>query len=593
MTTATLELPPTVGNQHLLNDNLRALSVCQSELAELLAGVDVSHATSCVGRDGAPTFRMPTDDGHTVWLGRCSTPKVRAEALVENFGNLGDNIVAPAVGNGYEIRELLNRLPRHAAIFVIDRNLQHIALALTLHDFSDDLNNGRLVFLASDVPADDLANWFEQFPGYEYPQRMIKMTGLDDGAFDKARIVIEQSASRIATIQNELLQACRNRLAEKHYNTIDRIAIISLDPRNNARDMTDALARSAGAMNKNTTTCIPSTPDRCHALKRLSATSEADATVIINAGWGSLLPWIPDSYPSASWLLPDACLLPGKTDGFTSDHRIFASTPELRDQVIASGTAAEQVMILEPGCDEAVWDHITSDDSPTMDIAIVGDLADLSASACGITYSSHIQLWDVIREVATENSNLSPTEVLQEAESLCDIRLNDEQIRNHILNAIRDRLIPTLAKRSVTKALADAGFKVNVFGLTWSSHESNNLIARDAPINRQAWRDIFSRSTLVVWPTLSATDIQLCLEAFARSAIVAFPEQSYDRHSQISEVMQLASSYKHSNDLIAIAKRFVGDRDARIDVVQSAQMLIRDQHLIRHRLATILNALNQ
>ncbi len=595
MTTATLEPSPSTHLEAALDRNLRALTSRHPNLVDQIRNIETSMAVATVGRDGVPTFLLPTEDGRTCWLGRCSTPGVRAEALVDGLGSFGDNTVVPAVGNGYEVKELLRRLPRHAAVFVVDTNLPDVALALMLHDFSTDLANGRLIFLTSPDMSAELVDWFERFPGYEYPQRMLKMSAVDHGAFDTVRGIIEQSAAKVAATHHRLLQSLEQKLADRSVQKITRLAIISLDPRDSVVDATDAISRCATSLNLQSETCVPNTPGECHTMARMSAVTNTDATLIINAGWGSLLPWIPESHAAASWLLPDACLLSGQTDGFSVRHRIFAATTEVRDRVVSLDANPDHVTVLEPGCDEAAFDHDTRANARAMDVVIVGDPADLSPDACGITYSSHAQLWDTIRDVAARHRELSADAVLQRAESMCDIRLNDEPLRHRLTNIIRDRLIPTVSRISAAQTLANAGHRVHVFGVSWNPYKSQNLTIHEARTDAHSWWPVFSDTTVVIWTSRHPTIAQSCLEAFACGAMVALPTSTFDmeeKHPQLSEVFRLSATFSSPIELVGMTARLISNRIDRNRIVQSAQSAIRARHLIRHRLETILEAIN-
>ncbi len=594
MTTLAPPHPQTAAQSDTLEANLAALSSRDERLALRLRDIDLSAAQAHSGRDGSPTFRIADGDDASSprWLGRCSTPQIRAKALIERFDALGENVVVPAMGNGYEVAELLRRQPAHAAVFVVDDALFDMALALSLHDFRDALSRGRLVLFGTSGFEDALNTFLMQHVGFEFPQRMLKLPQVADDKFDEIRQAMERSARVVTLHQQETAQGLRDRINTSCTATPKTLAVISIDPRESVTTVGDALSRSAPPLAVDMTTCMPTRPEQCHTLSRLQVMVEADATIVLNSGWGTLGSLVPDGYRAASWLLPDACLMPGKTDGFKPNQEVFVATTELRDQVASLGVTHDHIHMLEPGCDEMMLDQAVATNANRDGILLVGPLYELAPQACGIVYSSHTLLWSAVCELAKQHRTDSPERLLSRAEGSCDIQLTDPQIRQTALNAIRDRVMPTLARLHAGSILQQARHAVRVVGHGWESVSGDRITRAEQPQDDRTWSSLFTAADVVIFPAWNKTDIPMLFNAMASGAHVIIAQPSYDvleHHPQLADLFALMSTYKSGQSLRNTCDRVMKNETFRHESAEQARSIIRDRHLIRHRLATILD----
>lgn len=583
--------------------NLAALELRSGRLAKRLANVDIPPTVRpIIGRDGSPTFRIDGDDCQWHYLGYTSMPSVRAAALVDGFNPDGGNVLIPKFGNGREVGALLERTASHCAVFVHGDDFLDVRLALTLTDFADDFRTGRLILLYGADLCKSLIGFFEAFPGYEFPQKMLAPPYMDTGTVESIRVSIHRAASHVAQMQLQQVKASTRILSERAGSDAEpsSLGILTIDPRPMVVDVAEMIRSAATRSGMRITTCIPDRPDRCHCLARIQrlAHDGSEAALLLNCGWGQLCDHIPEDYPATSWLLPGAKLLRGLTDGFASRHIVLAATPQLQREAVEAGVNAARVRLLEVASDDTIfrtldWKELEAADK-RFDVACFGDFPDLQPGACGIVLESHQRLWDRLCATAAEQTHLSPEKVLETAEQVSGVVLTEEDLRNRFLALIRLRVLPSLQMRTAAESLRAANFDVKVFGNGW---QFSSVPAADvnAPPPKLADRNaIYNAARVVVCPVFDAQTVQVCLDAVTAGGCVVCrgPQERLEScHPQLTDVLAEIPMFEDTATMLRLVGSLVRQERQRTIRCDHARRIIADHHLWSHRLATIRQSL--
>ncbi len=579
-----------------LAENMRALRARQPELARRLAVVTIPvTAVSTTARDDMPTFTISTDDGCTHWLGRSSMPSVRAAALVADYGADSGNVLLPRMGGGMEVAQLLARLAMHSAVFVLEPDLLEIRLALSVHDFSDDIRAGRLIILATTDPARAMTRFFAASPGYDFPQKLLWLPFLTAQEIKALTEAVERTSGDVARVQAKRTADCRDALARRiSFGTELRSVVVStIDPRPAATEAVDALARAARDTGLLAEASIPNRPDKCHSVARMRAIVDADAgaAIFVNCGWGPLLRHAPPSFPTATWLLPEARLIPQMTDGFSEKHLVFAATGPLRSAAIAAGADPARIELLPPGFDATVFAQLDPQPTDRFDVACFGDVADLKPESQGITLSSQVSLWKRLCIEAACRLNAPALEIMESAEKASGVVMGDEPVRKRMLSAIEHTVMPTLVLRASVQALLDAGIDVRVFGAGWQFSRVPDSRVFASPRTPQERNRVYNASRTVICPLVNHESTQRCVEVALSGGVVVRGSRKRDGHEQLGDALDAIETFDTVDSMRELVVTHLRGGDALIDSCGRVRDAVLDRHLLSHRFAVIRRAL--
>jgi len=583
--------------------NLRALRTRCAAVADQLTRVtvppDVQRITA---RDGSTTYRLSGSDGQTRHLGRATVPAVRAAALLDTFKPDGANVLVPAFGTGLEVHGLLARTASHCAVFVHESDGLALRLALTLTDFTVYLNAGRLVFLDGPELGDALVRFFDEHPGYEFPQRVFAPPYLDSAALESIRAAVQRVSVQITQSQRRRIQQCAATLAQRRPVQVPpkTITILTIDPRPTVVETADALADAAGRIDLRAPTCMPDRPDRCHSFARIQALVDhhADAALLVNCGWGPLREFVPDDFPAVTWLLPGARLIRGLTDGFGPRHVIFVGTPDQRADALAAGAAEHLVRTLEIAVDDRRFaprdPQLNVPAVPSCGVAVIADLPDVRPAALQIDLDSHVRLWRHLCEIPPSDADLSADVKLARAERNSGVELADEHLRRHFLNLIATRLTPALQARAVVEALLADRVDVRVYGAGWERINVPADRVAPAPSTPEDRNAVYHVAGVVICPVHSAESVRVCLEAVTAGgcAVLRTPAEPLESaHPQLADALQYVPMANESAALARVAAGLAGDDRQRRLACSRARNIIHQRHLWSHRWAAIRDAL--
>jgi len=583
--------------------NLAALAADQPELARRLQALDLPPSvTPLAGRDGAETFRLAAEAGRWRWFGRSSMPTVSAPALVGGFASDGHNVVVPAFGTGYEARILLERSPRHCAVFVFDRDLTALKLGLHLHDFSPAIEARRLVLLHGADIGGALVAFLSGHPGFEFPQRMLGFALLPPGEQERSRLEVESAGPRVVLAQTE---AARRAAAELRAwraapaGDAPAVVLLSRDPRADTLELAAQLEATLGRMGWPCAACVPDRPDRCHTVARLETVlrGRPALAVLVNCLPGPLRRFVPAGLPICSWLITAdsaGALLAGDAEG---GDPVFVSQPDMVDRLSRAGLAAARIHLLEPGVDPATFgplEPVPDQGREGCRIVVLADGADVRPAAVNMSLASHERCWEAIRKATAGLIGGWQDEwvfkVLERASRASGVELPVPGLGERFAEIVRQRLVPTLLARATVERLCQGGGGVEVWGSGWESHPAVAAHTR-GPIPGAAGRNrLYNTADVVVFPVYHERAVRLALECLAAggSPLLRAPQRRPDHlHPQLAPVLEPVPLGGSPDEVAEIARGLAADPQRRERLSSEARALLGRGHTLEHRLRAI------
>ncbi|MCK6457393.1 MAG: hypothetical protein L6Q92_12805 [Phycisphaerae bacterium] len=455
----------------IVTANLDALRIVDAtaaravESAALPAGLEL-RAT----RDAALNYWWP-DAGGGRWLGRTSLPAARSAGLIESFAFGPGNVLLVECGGGHELLALLQRLPAHAAVFVIEPDVQEIALLLRLHDVAQAVAARRLWLFAGDGAWDAAADAMRREPGLLPPQRVLAWPWWTT---QRVREITERVTALAADVGRHREARLRELAAPAVAPRVGSTAVLALHP---SRESVRLAERLAWGLDER---CVPATrfcrdaPARMHSLalaEHLHATAPERA-ILVDALRAD----------ADRCLMPDVRVISWLSPGFNvSAEWIAAIGP--RDRLVVS-TAAQLAAARAAGFDATRLVHLPPaarivPTTPRRRGVLVADVGGTDARAVGLTLTSHVALWNelvaVVERVAGACTARDAERLLRDAEHRSGVSLDDADVRTEFVRRVREFLIPTLVNRAIVHALQGANIEADVYGEGWPATFDSSL----------------------------------------------------------------------------------------------------------------------
>ncbi len=581
---------------------MAVISRRERQLANAISAIPLPEsAQPATARDGSVTYIFPDKPASQRYLGRSSMPRVRAEALVDALCPDGSNILLPQMGTGHEAHEILRRTGDRCAVFVHEPDRLCIRLALSLHDFSRPLRMGRLILLNHPDIVEALQEFFSRNPGYEFPQKILTPPDMDTARTESLRKTVTQAARHVTAQQHQELQTHSQSLARRRSKPkIKAIAILSMDPRPTAADACAALQRAAAQTGIDVAACVPNHPNQCHHVARMKTLvdSSADAAILLNGGWGPMLPFVHNNLPSATWMLPGSRMIAGMTDGFATQHVIFVATPFLKDETTASVGPDRSTQWLEPAVDETTFQP-SHDPASTVakpiDVICLGHHGDIQPDTHGIKLESHIAFWNELiaqARVADDDEDA----IIAAAQRSTGIEITEPDLLEQFRRLLRHVILPTIRTTTALECLVRAGRELHVYGDGWNRNPLRGITSHLLPPTAANRNQLFNAAKIVVVP-LHATDVvQNVLEALAAGSCVVIrrPRSPLDEsHPQLADVLQRLPAARTNVELAQRVSDLLADDTRRRSACSSAREILLQRHTWSHRLTAIRQALAQ
>ena len=602
----------TVIRNELYDQNLSALKAFQPDIGARIEATAIPEAiVPSKGRDGSDTFRLPGADGRDEWFGRSSMPTISTVEIFAGLRRDGGNVWLPGILTGMEPLEVARRIPNHCAIFVLETSPLPIKLALHLHDYSALLSGGRLVFILTERLRDDLRQFFQTYPGYEQPTHMLTVPQVSASQLGDLQRRVEQAVPEALQVQSQILETSVQAIhaqARQPAAGAPRVAVLSVDPTPAVVEHARRVARALTTLHWPHEVCIPDSPGKCHIAARFRAVERlrADWILILGSGAGRIRPLLPQDLPMATWYAPGCAVASDSAVELGPWDLVFAPSPGARKAMVTSGTPADRIEICEAAADDTIFcpiHHGTDEPEPQAtacatppgsDVAVLMDLPDDRAEACGITLVSHVALWRALQDAASHKADAYEAskagEWLDEAQTQSGVTLQDETLRQRFLTLIRTCIAPVAIGQAAVRSVRRSGCRVAVWGMNWPACADERItvcgrIPTDAQLN-----EVFNTSRIVVLPEASDPSIQTALNALAAGARVIYRASSQafaTDHPGLASLQRFLHPYRTGSELTAKVQSLLSESQRHSNETEEARRMILAGHTIAHRLQTI------
>ena len=603
-----MALTPTDDYRH----NLAALAARQPDLAEAVEAAPVPESvTPAIGRDGRPTYRLATDSGRTAWFGQSSMPSISAKALLAAFHGSDGNVSLPGVFSGHEALVLLERLPQHLALFILEQDPLNLKLAMSLYRYSSFIRAGRLVFVlgAGEALVDSLRAFFARNTGYEWPAHMLTMPQLSPARVADLQRVMVRAADAVASVQLQAIESHGRAIRARGSDRLPdnpRVALLSIDPRPVSLDQARRIQRALAELKLPHAVCLPESPDKCHMAARTAAVAEsgADLALLVNSPPGALRSVLGDHPPMVAWYGPEAVVQPIKEPPWSAKDMAFAADRTIHKALIAAGVPERCVRLCGPAADAALCSGGPPEslvpDAAAIDVAVLADIPNDQPEAAGIDLASHVSLWEALRHIVTLRAEAYrddlADEILKKAEHKSGVRLLDAAMRGWFLSLIRDRIAPAAVARAAATALLGAGHRVGLWGRGWPSGKLEQRHVRGLIPTGDALGGVLTAVRAVVFPGRSDTWVSTSLDALAVGSpvICRQPNEPFENeYPDLAILRPYLSFYMTSEQLLdAVGKAVDGDERVR-GAVETAQSIVSTGHSVTARIRFILETVRQ
>ncbi|MBI4717560.1 MAG: hypothetical protein HY763_07130 [Planctomycetes bacterium] len=524
-------------------------------------------------------------------------PTISAPQILARFPDNGCSVLLPGVGTGHEPLVLASRMAGHAAVFVVGESAAAIKLAMHLWDYHEALSAGRLVFLdPADLEA-ELEALFIGYPGYEVPTQLLPMPQRSTVDLSDLQRRWETAGAAVVEIQRRTVDEAAAALRRRSCGPlppVPRVALISADARPNGLDRARRIEGGLRRLGWPYQTCVPDAPQRCHIAARMRCIerSTADLVLLANGSAGRLAPLLPGGLALASWYMPDAPLGALAGEIAPGEYVFAASTAQA---ALLADVGAADPCVCEPGADDlfAVGGGSCAEPPPEAhrSVAVLMDVPDARADACGITLPSQRALWraleQLIRQAVDRYEPTAAPGLLAEAERRSGVFLREVDLRERFMDFVRCRLAPAALADATATALAQNGFHVLLAGTGWAAPTTPGIEWVGPTPRGQAFGEFLRCVRCVVLPQLVADALDLLLDVIAcgKPVVCRRPDIPMERdYPALAPVLAAVTMYSARRELVALGHDVLSGAPSACSTTGEAQNLVLREHTMSRRL---------
>ncbi len=585
--------------------NIGALARQQPVECEQIDAVELSNdVTLTEGRDGTPTFRLRDGAGRQHWLGHSSMPATSSPAMLTEFMFGSGNVLLPSMGHGGEVKHLLARMAPHQAVFMWDADPLIPALALRLHDFSDDILMGRVVIAVGPEAGEALNRVFEAYPTHLPPVKIFGAPHLDPAALHE----LQAHAEAVAARQNQAVAQATAQLAAEISarppeppSTHRRVMILSsvIDP-----EVTHVAEALAGAAEEADLCCVAHIADRPASVHILAAAQQIrklmpQAVILLNqvkAEWGHLLD---GAEFCTTWCVSHSADRAELTRHRAPSESIYAATPLLANQLQQSDPNHAEVRILGPAADRRLFRPLALDEEERAkygsDVAVIFSAADFSPEAVGLKWESHQQLLGEIVGFLRDNPQrldlAAADRVIESASRRIRITLDSSEVRKQLAKFISVGIAPTLAVLDLIRRLPADEVRVKLWGSNWDLHRAAADVSTGSPPSQEERNKIYNTAQIIVHVRNDDWHRQHLLDALAAGASVLSHEEQQSAtldDPSWQDVWKAVPRFNTMSQAAATIRQWLKDPAAKDAAADPAVQIVLREHLIGKRLQALL-----
>lgn len=580
-----------------LEANLRALRARQPDIAAEVAHAPIPRElTPVLGRDGTSTFLVQGENGRE-WWGRCSMPFVAAEELTAPIPPQGGSVTLPSILTGVECMVLAKKLAPRFAIFIVDTPAS-FRIAFMLHDYTALLNAGRVVLFTFGGLQQQSRAFFARHPGYAISPTLLKVPQYSHGELanlarnleDAGAAAMQAQLAFIGTQVDALRPDSKVRLSSR-----PRLAIFSILDSSDAIERARQLEVACNTLEMPKRTCLPLTPDRCHAAARLEAAAQHRAEVVLYVSTVSSEErrFYPVDMPVISW--PAAGAIPSLT-GATLDVLAVENKID-RDKALTVGWPARQIVVLEPSFsgDGAEFEQRLSPSSP---IHLLMDLPDDRPESAGVTLPSQIALWQALQQEVLRRADRftldDAGDVLRRAQQTSGTAITDAELLAQFQTWLCERIAPATVARAVARDMVRGGLTPQIWGRNWPAIGRGEDLRR-GDMDGQRGEPRLDSPAWIVLPWFQPAAVRLALEFMSRGCAVLVRGRRDDFTSLYPGLGELADAifWFESKSAAAHLRSLMSQFGKIQQAVHTAAEAIHARHTLAHRLQTLLDFLGE
>ncbi len=586
--------------------NLAALTKAQPQVANKIRPVEIPDtARPAVGRDGTPTWRLLNEEGKLCWFGGTSMPTVSASEILADFGGTSANVALPGILSGIEALVILGKLPRHAALFVVEDDPLQLRLALSLRDYRREIESRRLVFMLGPELSEAWVLLAKREPGFLMPATLITVAQKTPGKIRELQARLEvaaqesaaEQANQITRLAKSIAQAMKNRTTPS-----TRIAVLGTDPRPHSILFARQLARAVGANGGANKVCLPDTPAGCHLAARIHALADfqANAALLANSSPGPLGSLLPADFPLLLFFWDDDALASASLSAWTPASHVVVGSQSQRMRLLEKGVKPEQVSlggiaVEESGKNPPPSDGIVLDDE-LIEVAVIGDLPDTQPESWDITLHSHLAIWESLQEVARES--IDRWECVEDGDEACHVEelfalaeersgvhLQEESLREQFAVLITKCLMPAIRGRVLSETLVACGASVSAWGTHWP--KIDDQVTLRGPIPMEELDLIFSRAGVIALLEIRPLSVAMGLQALTALRGVAVRgtcEAFVLEYPYLADVAAHIHFFNGRGQLLRMMNRLRENSSLARDRALAARNAVLSRHTWAHRL---------
>ena len=585
--------------------NLAALSRQQPAVCELIKQTALpDHVEAAEGRDDSPTFRLDLPTGRRQWLGHSSMPSVSSPAMLAHFAYGSGNVLLPSIGHGGEATHLLQKMACHQAVFTWDLDAVVPALALRLQDFSRAIAEGRLVLAIGPRPYEALLQSFQDYPTHLPPTKLfsaphlrppdvlVLQTQVEQAVgYQNGRLMREtaQQSAELARLRSDALQGAEHAL----------IMSMVMDPE--VTRVAEALQRCAAHTGIVCTAHTVNRPAHVHLLAAVRRLKSVQPTTVILLNqmqneWGDLLKHVPRC---SAWFVSSSAHRPEALDDCATGRLIHVINQDLAEQMQPLQDRGCALHVLGPAADETSFSSTEIGSAEHReygsDVAIIADAVDFSADAIGLSWESHKALLEeTIQLIRADPRRLDLTaadRLIEKAARCTDVKLDSPEIRAEFSRFISAGIAPTLTVCSLLQELRNEQIDVRLWGSNWARHDAVSKVHQRPHPCREQRNLIYNAAKVVVHVRNDQWYAPHLVEGLASGACVLNQVQinpAGPADPAWEELLEAIPSFSRVPDAVVLIRELLADPVNRRARLSTAHRLVRQLHLMGHRLKTLL-----
>jgi hypothetical protein len=481
--------------------NLRALGASQRDFAEGISTVAAS-VTPMFGRDGSLTA---LNEAGRWWSG-CSLPLRAARAVLRTLDVRGPVGCFLAPPHAAHLRVTLETLRPWQAVIAIVPEEREARVMLQCDDFSADISRGRLWFASGDAWAARLEQLFRDQPGLPTPSQFIRLPGADAQKIDPLIAAAQKVFPNVLARRAEEIGALRDarQTTPDNASRLCVVAPMRFDLWDDAPFALYTALRDTAPAGVILAPVRADEPASASPLAVARAAAACGAIVTADTSRADAPDLLPADMPWVTWVTK------AKVPAFKSaapNDALLVADPAWVGLARSAGWPAARIEI-------ASWPPLAAgrSEEPAASpfAALIADTVPLDAPERLNDFSSHLLLWNTLREELTHD----PFALGPSPEAFLDARMRRYGVSSEGFDRplVLDALIAPAFTQGVARTLLAAGVPLQLFGTGWPEIPELSAHAFGLVADRVSLRRIVHNAAALVyaWPSPHAHPLDAC-----------------------------------------------------------------------------------